>query len=241
MSNISDIAGEEAAMPFEEKITWVSAGGRGRRPRGVLRDRPGPARRHAGGRDRLPVAADHRHRRVDRPDHRRHHPRVAIGTGISAEITAGSVDDIDRKDERDVQHQPARRPRRLLRLLGRRAWARSSWRCCEYDHFWIANALYLSFVIGALVSVGRSRSSPTAGASSHGQADESHQQHPRAAVRRRRDDPGGAGRPGGRRPGRPSSPSSRAATRRRSRWRSGSPTCSACRWTTCSSTQRRGR
>ena len=77
---------------------------------------------------------------------------VAIGTAISAEVTgSGSVDDIDRKDERDVSIS-----RRgdlagfyvvsvfMLGVLGLTM--------LEYDHFWIANALYLSFVISSLVS-----------------------------------------------------------------------------------------
>ena len=77
---------------------------------------------------------------------------AAIGTAISAEVTGdGSVDDIDRKDERDVSIS-----RRgdvagfyaasfgALGVLGLTM--------LEYDHFWIANALYLSFVISSLVS-----------------------------------------------------------------------------------------
>ena len=46
---------------------------------------------------------------------------TGIGTGISAELRGRSASgDIDRKDERDKQHQPARRPDRLLRLVRRR-------------------------------------------------------------------------------------------------------------------------
>ena len=63
----------------------------------------------------------------------------------------------------------------------------------ESDYFWIANALYLSFVVGTLVG-SWSSSSPTAGASNDGQADQGDQPHPGAAVRRRRDDAGRARR-----------------------------------------------
>ena len=77
---------------------------------------------------------------------------AAIGTAISAEITGtGSVDDIDRKDERDVH-------------IGRRGEIVGYYvasvgmvgvlvlTMLESEYFWIANALYLSFVVAALVS-----------------------------------------------------------------------------------------
>ncbi len=77
---------------------------------------------------------------------------TAIGTAISAEITGnGSVDDIGRTDERDIN-------------IGRRAelvgyyvssagvFVALGLTMLEYDYFWIANALYLSFVIASLVS-----------------------------------------------------------------------------------------
>jgi len=77
---------------------------------------------------------------------------MAVGTGIAIEVTGeGSTDEIGRKDERDIDIS-----RRgdvvgyyvtsvgvvgalLLTML-------------EYDYFWIANALYVSFVVGAIVS-----------------------------------------------------------------------------------------
>lgn len=77
---------------------------------------------------------------------------MAIGTAIGAEITGtGSVDDIDRTDERDVQ-------------IGRRgdvvgyyvlsvgAFGVLGLTMLEVDYFWIANALYLSFAAAALVA-----------------------------------------------------------------------------------------
>ena len=77
---------------------------------------------------------------------------IAIATAIAAEITGeGSVDDIDRKDERDI-------------YIGRRgelvgyyvssvgAVGVLAITMLEYPHFWIANALYLSFVVAAVVS-----------------------------------------------------------------------------------------
>jgi len=77
---------------------------------------------------------------------------MAIGTAISAEVTGnGSVDDIDRKDERDVsisrRGDVAGFYAVSVGVLGALVLT-----MLEYDHFWIANALYLSFVISSLVS-----------------------------------------------------------------------------------------
>ena len=77
---------------------------------------------------------------------------MGIGTGISAEITGrGSAEDIGRKDERDVRI--GRRGELVgyyvasIGMLGVLVLT-----MLEYDYFWIANALYLSFVVAALVS-----------------------------------------------------------------------------------------
>jgi hypothetical protein len=77
---------------------------------------------------------------------------MGIGSGIAAEITKpGSSADIGRKDERDV-------------TIGRRgelvgyyvasggAVGVMALAMLECEHFWIANALYLSFVLAALVA-----------------------------------------------------------------------------------------
>ncbi len=77
---------------------------------------------------------------------------TAIGTGISAELRGRSAaGEIDRTDERDKQ-------------IGRRGdlvgfYVSSAGMVgvlaltmLEYDYFWIANALYLSFVVGTLVA-----------------------------------------------------------------------------------------
>jgi MFS family permease len=77
---------------------------------------------------------------------------MAIATAIGAEITGnGSVDDIDRTDERDV-------------LISRRGdivgyYVASAGAVIaliitmlEFDYFWIANTLYLSFVVAGLVA-----------------------------------------------------------------------------------------
>ena len=77
---------------------------------------------------------------------------TAIGTAVFAEITGGgSVDDIGRADERDAD---INRRGELIGYyvssggaLGVLALA-----MLRYDPFWIANALYLSFVVGALVA-----------------------------------------------------------------------------------------
>ena len=77
---------------------------------------------------------------------------IAIGTAVTAEITGeGSVKDIDRKDERDIDIN------RRGELVG---YYVSSVgvvtvliiTMLEYPYFWIANALYLSFVVAAIVS-----------------------------------------------------------------------------------------
>jgi hypothetical protein len=77
---------------------------------------------------------------------------MAIGTAIRAEITGeGSVKDIDREDERDKSID--RRGELagyyvssvgVVAALGLAMW--------RQDPFWIANALYLFLVIGAVVS-----------------------------------------------------------------------------------------
>lgn len=77
---------------------------------------------------------------------------MAIGTAVSAEITGnGSVKDIDRKDERDVQIG-----RRGLRagyyVLAFGALGVMGLTMLEQDYFWIANALYLTFVVSGLVT-----------------------------------------------------------------------------------------
>jgi MFS family permease len=77
---------------------------------------------------------------------------MAIATAIGAEITGnGSVDEIDRTDERDV-------------LIGRRGdivgyYVASAGAVIaliitmlEFDYFWIANTLYLSFAVAGLVA-----------------------------------------------------------------------------------------
>ena len=76
---------------------------------------------------------------------------AGIGTGISAELRGRSAsDEIDRKDERDKQ---IRRHGDLVGfyvssvgIVGVFALT-----MLEYDYFWIASALYLSFVVGTAV------------------------------------------------------------------------------------------
>lgn len=77
---------------------------------------------------------------------------VAVGSAISAQITgSGSVEEVGRNDERDAD---INRRGELIGYyvssggaLGVLALA-----MLRYDPFWIANALYLSFVVGALVA-----------------------------------------------------------------------------------------
>jgi hypothetical protein len=77
---------------------------------------------------------------------------TGIGSGISAEIMKpGSGADIGRSDERDKQIN--RRGELIgyyvssVGVVGAMALT-----MLEYPYFWIANALYLSFVIAAIVS-----------------------------------------------------------------------------------------
>ncbi len=79
---------------------------------------------------------------------------MAIGTAVSAEVTGeGSVDDIDRKDERDVRIS---RRGDVVAFYATSAGALGALALAmlEYEYFWIANALYLTFVVAALVSDG---------------------------------------------------------------------------------------
>jgi len=81
---------------------------------------------------------------------------TAIGTAVTAKITGegsieDSVGDIGRKDERD---EDINRRGELIGyyvssggMVGVMALA-----MLRYDQFWIANALYLSFVVGAIVA-----------------------------------------------------------------------------------------
>ena len=77
---------------------------------------------------------------------------VSVGTGISAEIRGRKAkDEIERKDERDKSIA------RHGDLTGFYVSAAGMvgvliLTMLEADYFWIANALYLSFVVGTVVS-----------------------------------------------------------------------------------------
>jgi len=76
---------------------------------------------------------------------------AGIGTGISAELRGKSAsDEIDRKDERDKQIS------RHGDLVGFYVSSGGmvgvlALTMLEYEYFWIASALYLSFAVGTLV------------------------------------------------------------------------------------------
>ena len=77
---------------------------------------------------------------------------TAIGGAISAEIVGKEPTvDIDRKDQRDIdisrRGDLAAYYVTSIGVVGVLALT-----MLEYEHFWIANALYLSFVVAALVS-----------------------------------------------------------------------------------------
>ena len=151
MSNIPDI--KEDVMPWEEKVTWVNAVVAAVVPAiyftiilGQLGDTPVAEI----GYERLlliSVGASIALTIIGAI-------LAGIGTGISAEIRKeGSSDEIDisRSDERDKQI--ARRGDLMgyyvssAGVVGVLALT-----MLEFEHFWIANALYGSFVVGALVS-----------------------------------------------------------------------------------------
>ncbi len=77
---------------------------------------------------------------------------LAAGTAIESRVTgSGSVDEIDREDERDTAI--SRRSDVIgsyvasVGFMGALALT-----MLEADYFWIANAIYLSFVLGSVVS-----------------------------------------------------------------------------------------
>jgi hypothetical protein len=77
---------------------------------------------------------------------------MAIATAVGVEISGtGSVDDIDRKDERDISI--SRRGDVVgYYVASTGAVVALILTMLESDYFWIANTLYLSFVVAALVA-----------------------------------------------------------------------------------------
>lgn len=77
---------------------------------------------------------------------------MAIGTAIRAEVTGeGSVDDIDRKDERDARIE-ARGDRVAFYLSSGLMVGVLAMAMLEWPHFWIANGVFAAFVAGGLTS-----------------------------------------------------------------------------------------
>jgi hypothetical protein len=155
MSNISDI--KEASMPFEEKMTWVYAVVSAAVPTVYFTRILGQVGDSSvadidyqwsllvaigvsivltiGGAILTAIG-------------------TAIGGAISAEVVGKEpVVDIDLKDQRDIdinrRGDLAAYYVTSVGVVGVLALA-----MLEYEHFWIANALYLSFVVAALVSSG---------------------------------------------------------------------------------------
>jgi hypothetical protein len=149
MSKIPDI--KEADMPFEEKVTWVGAVVSVVVPAvyfAIVLGQLGQASASEIAYQRPMLIAIG----VSIVATIVGAIAMGIGSGIAAEITEpGSGADIGRKDERDV-------------TIGRRGELVGYYvssvgvvgamvlTMLEYEHFWIANALYLSFVVAALVS-----------------------------------------------------------------------------------------
>jgi len=149
MSKILDI--KEAAMPFEEKVTWINAvvtaivpvvyfvvvlGQLGQVSASEIAYQQ-PMLITIGVTIVLTIFGA---------------IAMGIGSSISAEITKpGSSKDVGRKDERDVTIS------RRGDLFGYYVSSAGmvgvmALIMLEYEYFWIANALYLSFVIGTLVA-----------------------------------------------------------------------------------------
>jgi len=77
---------------------------------------------------------------------------MAIGSAIGIEITGeGSVDDIDRKDERDVDIE-RRGNIAGYYVVSALMVAVLAITMLEYPHFWIANAVFASFIVAGLTS-----------------------------------------------------------------------------------------
>ena len=76
----------------------------------------------------------------------------AIGTAIGVEISGkGSVDDIDRKDERDV-HINRRGDLVGYYVSSVLMLGAFTMTMLEFPHFWIANAMFVAFVVAGLTS-----------------------------------------------------------------------------------------
>jgi hypothetical protein len=77
---------------------------------------------------------------------------TAIGTAVGIEISGkGSVDDIDRKDERDV-HINRRGDLVGYYVSSVLMLGAFTLTMLEFPHFWIANAMFVAFVIAGLSS-----------------------------------------------------------------------------------------
>lgn len=77
---------------------------------------------------------------------------MAIATAIGIEVSgSGSVDEIDRTDERDAQIS-RRGDVAGYYVASAGAVIALIITMLEYDYFWIANVLYLSFAVAALVT-----------------------------------------------------------------------------------------
>ena len=77
---------------------------------------------------------------------------AAIGTAVTAQVTGvGSVNEVDRKDERDV-HIGHRGELVGYYVASAGMVGVLVLTMLRFEYFWIANALYLSFVLASLVS-----------------------------------------------------------------------------------------
>jgi hypothetical protein len=77
---------------------------------------------------------------------------TAIGTAVGVKISGeGSIDDIDRKDERDV-HINRRGDLVGYYVSSGLMLGAFTMTMLEFPHFWIANAMFVAFVVAGLTS-----------------------------------------------------------------------------------------
>lgn len=140
-------------MSFEEKVTWVSAvvtvvvagayawvvGGRlGRTPAAEV-PYVGPLLVAVGAMIVLTIVGA---------------VAVAIGSAIAAEIRGGRASgDLDRRDERDASID-AKGDRVAYYVTSALMIGVLALALLEVDHFWIANAMFMAFVVAGLIGTG---------------------------------------------------------------------------------------
>lgn len=117
---------------------------------------------------------------------------IAVSIALNIAVAIASPGEADAKDQRDKEIA------RLGDYTGQSflviaAVAALALAMAEADYFWISNAIYLGFVLSAVLGSAVKLAAYRRG-SSRGEADRHHEPDPRAALRARGDDPGRPGR-----------------------------------------------